>query len=183
MGTRGAIGWILDGEVKAIYNHFDSYPDVLGRKMLDAFNAMQGDLGGWKAKAKALTFVEGEPTPDDIERLTAMGITPQTVSTGRDWYAWLRNPQGDLLEILNMGLAEDGTDFLGDSLFCEYAYLVDFDSNELVCLKGFNKKEADAWPPAQKMVTRRNTYHAVSLAGRLAPSSTYTDMGDIYFTE
>ena len=39
MGTRGAIGYFgkLDGENlhKVTYNHFDSYPSVLGKKIVE----------------------------------------------------------------------------------------------------------------------------------------------------
>jgi hypothetical protein len=34
MGTRGLIGLIIAGKRHAVYNHFDSYPDGLGRDVV-----------------------------------------------------------------------------------------------------------------------------------------------------
>ncbi|SVD17359.1 uncharacterized protein METZ01_LOCUS370213, partial [marine metagenome] len=34
MGTRGAIGFTIDGQNKLTYNHMDSYPEWLGARIL-----------------------------------------------------------------------------------------------------------------------------------------------------
>lgn len=33
MGTRGMYGFYRNGVTKATYNHFDSYPEWLGKKL------------------------------------------------------------------------------------------------------------------------------------------------------
>ena len=35
MGTRGAFGFLVDGETKVTYNHWDSYPSGLGQDLVD----------------------------------------------------------------------------------------------------------------------------------------------------
>jgi len=45
MGTRGVIGYIIDGNLIESYNHFDSYPDALGQSAVEQVNDMLPDLG------------------------------------------------------------------------------------------------------------------------------------------
>jgi hypothetical protein len=45
MGTRGTWGFVLDGEEKLTYNHFDSYPDCLGVEVLDALRERIAEVG------------------------------------------------------------------------------------------------------------------------------------------
>lgn len=40
MGTRGFIGLIIAGKRHAVYNHFDSYPDGLGRDVVRFINSL-----------------------------------------------------------------------------------------------------------------------------------------------
>lgn len=40
MGTRGAYGYRVDGEDKVTYNHYDSYPDILGARILSYASRM-----------------------------------------------------------------------------------------------------------------------------------------------
>lgn len=141
MGTRGLIGFIMpDGTVKASYNQSDMYPTGVGQRIGE-------ELIGISALKQLLPDVErirwvdarDEPTLDDLRHLAELGIKPEEVSTGRDWYAALRSCHGSMRKRIMLGIATDDSNFIKDSLFCEWVYLVDFRSDEMVILEGFNK--------------------------------------------
>lgn len=143
MGTRGAIVFVVDGAEKGVYNQFDSYPDGLG---IDVLTWLRMDLGtGREDKlrelAHALRPVNGEPTDEDRERYAEFG--DPHVSTGRDWYSLLRRTQGEPGAILRAGVYEEANDFPLDSLFCEWAYVIDFDTREIEVYEGFQRVPPD----------------------------------------
>jgi hypothetical protein len=70
MATRGRIGvQLADGSILSIYNHFDSYPEFLGVKLVEHFNSYEkaaelidgGDISclwtnaGWQNEALSVT--------------------------------------------------------------------------------------------------------------------------------
>lgn len=139
MGTRGIVGLIIDTQIKASYNHFDSYPSGLG---LDVVKFVKGidDLDAVIAQARALVVVpeDGEPTPEQVQRMTGQE-TPDT-AVGGEWYTWLRDAQGDLAETLRLGFATDGIAFAANSLFCEWGYLVNLDNSTVEVYRGFQEE-------------------------------------------
>lgn len=138
MGTRAALGWITpDGEVRATYSQYDGYPKYMGVQL-------QSQVHAWSAlptiealSAIRLVDASNEPTPEEAEKFKELH---ENVSTGKDWYATLRGQQGRLDLILKNGIMTDDRDFPRDSLFCEWAYLIDTRSAEMVILMGFNTK-------------------------------------------
>lgn len=160
MGTRGAIVLVADGQEKVIYNHFDSYPQGLGEDVLgwlsNVLRAGDGDEGMLTESAARELVValkpapNREPTAEDLERYAEWH--DPGVSTGKDWYALLRKTQGDPDAMLRAGLYEDdAADFPLDSLFCEWAYGVDFDERAFEVYKGFQETP----PTAGRWVGRR----------------------------
>lgn len=143
MGTRGAFGFRLNGEDKITYNHFDSYPDGLGNSVVDFARTAVQDLPGLKAKVSALRLVDSNtpPTDADIEACQKAGTVDLGVSnqSTSDWYCLLRHAQGELEKYLEVGLMVDNQDFMADSLFCEYAYVINLDDETLEFYRGFNK--------------------------------------------
>lgn len=151
MGTRGLNGFYYDGRMLTSYNQFDTYPDGLG---VQVFTWTQQNLidgkDGCQLNVEILGVLERlvlveqteSPTPEQVELLTAKGITPAGVSTGRDWYAWLREGHGDVDWLMRSGFWPDSTDFGQDSLFCEWAWIVNADDRTLDCYQGFQKKPA-----------------------------------------
>ena len=61
----------------------------------------------------------------------------EMVDTGDNWYAVLRHMQGDILAHLTMGVMIDSHDFIMNSLFCEFAYIVNLDTNMFEVYQGF----------------------------------------------
>lgn len=110
MGTRGLYGFHKNGIDKLTYNHLGSYPDSLGKKIVEY--CMAHDLG----------------------------------VDGGDWYWTLRPNQGcpeNWLPFIDSGSKVymiDNLSFIKDSLFCEYAYIVNLDTDQLEFYCGFQHK-------------------------------------------
>lgn len=141
MGTRGLIGVVADGVFKGTYNHFDSYPSGLGVELAKQVAMMRKNLPLWRDRAKALMLVgeNTKPAPADKRRWKPYTDLKVSERSTADWYCLTHGAQGKLNLILEIGQAIDSREFVRDSLFCEYAYVVDFDREVLVCLQGFNK--------------------------------------------
>jgi len=141
MGTRGAIGFRNSGRDYITYNHFDSYPGYLG-------NGLLGELAETNIPhllhiASNLILVsddEGSPKPTDIQVRECKEYVNLTVAS-RDEYSWyclLRGTQGTLKPYIAKGLRYmiDSSTFIYDSLWCEYAYIVNLDKNQFEFYKG-----------------------------------------------
>lgn len=142
MGTRGAAGFVLDGKEYVSYNQYDSYPSGLGADVLE-FAKQIAEVGVERAKEAVenvrLVNASDTPTPEEQEKFA--DIWDPTVSSGSDWYSLLRNGQGRLDILLAAGVMTDDADFLNDSLFCEYAYLINLDTETLEYYEGFQKDD------------------------------------------
>lgn len=170
MGTRGAFGFRIDGTDKLSYNHYDSYPSGLGA---DVVSQIKGVLAGTKLSdminnVRQIRQVDesGDPTPRDLEEYAQ--FANGNVSTGTDWYSLLREAQGriDLLLDGTLDVMTNGNNFVADSLFCEYAYILDLDTiADRFCLEfytGFNK---DPEAPGRYASLSDGNYQGVALAG------------------
>lgn len=140
MGTRGAFGVIIGEQEKIAYNQYDSYPEGKGVEVLrwirDADLTVVRDLA---EKAKVVSE-DSKPTPEDVKALkpyTNLGVSEQSTD---DWYCLVRETQGDLGMILESGYVLDASHFPLDSLFCEWAYIIDLDAGRFEVYKGFQKK-------------------------------------------
>jgi hypothetical protein len=158
MGTRGALGFRAEGKDYITYNHFDSYLSGLGEAVLTWLKAelAAGEEQSLRERVTQLRFVDGntKPTPAEIEQYKH--LADFRVSTGDDWYSLLRNTQGDPAAILAAGVMADAHKFLNDSLFCEYAYIVNFDSRELEVYRGFQTTPANQYGRYAKPKKPRN---------------------------
>ena len=147
MGTRGACGFRLDGMDYLTYNHYDSYPEGLGACVLDFCKNIPDDV---KEKVRELNFFNPKTydvTDEDVRKCSGLGLTDLEVSSGSeyDYYCLLRNAQGNLQAYLNAGMMPNDNEFIGDGLFCEYAYVVDLDAGTFECYKGGRNLVA-SWP-------------------------------------
>lgn len=144
MGTRGLTGFVLDKKVRMGYQQYDSYPSGVGAVVLDfAKNLEDSTDERFNAACAAVARLvvvddQTQPTAEQIGLLADRGILEaENVSSGSDWYAWLRSTQGDPQLILNSGFITDSVSFANDSLFCEYAYLIDLDTRTFEAYIGF----------------------------------------------
>lgn len=146
MGTRNLTLVQLNNTIRvAQYCQWDGYPSGQG---LTVINFIQSaDIPAFKEKVAALK----EATTEEVQALwqecgadgdwVTMDISDKFY---RKYPQFHRNTGADILYMIannppGFKVFLD-TGFAGDSLFCEYAYLVNLDTKQLECYGGFNKK-------------------------------------------
>ena len=166
MGTRGAYGFIKNGEMKITYNHYDSYLSELG------FNVMRFIASTSNIELNEIfdniIMVNEDSIPTQEQIKECKKYLNLAVGTGEinNWYCLLRNAQGKLSEYKNgLKYMIDSKEFMGDSLFCEYAYILNLDNNYLEIYKGFNKDiETDNdYTQFRKKIDENNKYVEVEI--------------------
>ncbi len=161
MGTRSSTGFIHKGKYTGVYNQFDGHYGGVGTEVVDTLKrilspsrksrhpqqSVRKKLGRFKKRMTALQPVTNDvpPTAEQQNLYSTLGYADLRVSnqTTEDWYCLLRKLQGSewieaaynnkLFHIL------DGSDFPKDSLFCEYVYAINFDTQKLEIYVGFQK--------------------------------------------
>lgn len=135
MGTRGLMAFVVDGETKAGYVHFDSYPSGLGADVLEWLHeALNEQTGKALTQVRALKVVndETEPTAEQIEALKRYANTNVSTKQLDEWYVLLRECQGEPSLTLEAGYMYGVSRVEPYRLGCghEYFYVVDFDKHE-----------------------------------------------------
>lgn len=148
MSTRGLYGFRKNGVDKCTYNHSDSYPSGLGYNVVKfcKSNSVE-DLKKFFDDIE-LVLEDSTPTEHQIRECQIAGYVNLSVSSqsNNDWYCLLRNLQGNFKQYqkcIDEGskvYMTDGIDFIQDSLFCEYAYIINLDDEVLEFYEGFQKK-------------------------------------------
>lgn len=148
MGTRNLVAVQVDGEYRtAQYGQWDGYLSGAGQRVLD-FVRDPKRVEVLREKARAARWLTDEARaamngecgiPPGTEWLTG-----EQSSARKRLYPQLSRDLG--AEVLNVvanaepGIVlENNIDFAQDSLFCEYAYVVDLDAMRLEVFTGFNK--------------------------------------------
>ena len=139
MSTRGAVGFKLNGEYKVAYNHSDSYPSYLGAYVVDFCEQLENH-DCW------------EQLLHQVEGIKDTGVSE--ANDGRD-FLW-GTFEGSVREF------EQDFDFMRDSLFCEYAYIIDLDEMELKFYRGWKTEPGNSDLPFP-MVPDENGYYPVHL--------------------
>jgi hypothetical protein len=148
MGTRHLIAVVSDGEYKvAQYCQWDGYPTGQG-EAISSFLRYHLDLGKLKRALRKTKFLTGK----EIDTLwVECGMEPGAVSVSmeiantveRKHPGLSRSTGADILRLAQNGEAKEldnALTFAADSLFCEWAYVVNLDSRKLEVYKGFNKE-------------------------------------------
>lgn len=147
MGTRGLIGFYKKGVTKAIYNHYDSYPSYLGEEI--QWYIVDADALKLNTDFDGINFVneDDEVTPEIIIRLYNFwyGDVDKIFFCGRntdtyEMYDILSRSHTDLQFCADAGMMIDNADFIKDSLFCEWAYIINLDRGVLEIYRGFQYK-------------------------------------------
>jgi hypothetical protein len=160
VGTRNLTAVILDGDFRiAQYGQWDGYPTGEGATVLEFLSSF--DRTTFERKLRAASFL----TDEEIEAINADPLW-------KEKYPHLSRDAG--AEILSMVFnGPDGIklldkrDFAGDSLFCEWAYIIDLDAEQLEVYKGFNHSPLDSserfahLPSYTTEHGERNTYYPI----------------------
>ncbi|MEW5931961.1 MAG: hypothetical protein AB1816_00040 [Bacillota bacterium] len=161
MATRGAYGFRVDGVDKVTYNHHDSYPEWLGERVVAWVRVTPREEIEKIARGIVLVSPDSVPTAAQVEECREWVDLSVSEQTFYDWYCLLRRAQGDL-SAYQRGLRymTDDHEFLADSLFCEWAYIINLDEGVLEVYRGFQKR----WDP-----NPRNRYRSLPARGRYYP--------------
>lgn len=138
MSTRGLMGIKKKGELKAQYNHFDSYISGLGKDIIEEINKIKKNdrievLN--KTFDNIILLNENNNIDDEIKEYCIRNNVADTGVSSKsldDLYCLLRKTQGNLgLYISGFKYMLNGNDFINDTLFCEYAYIINLDTKTL----------------------------------------------------
>lgn len=141
MGTRGCYGFRKNGIDKLTYNHYDSYPDYLGKIMVTFCKETSLDEMNEIYDRLILVNKSEKPTSEQVEECKRYYSGDVSNNMPEDWYCLLRNTQGEPNEYKNgLRYMIDDHDFIKDSLFCEFAYIINLDTKKLEFWKGFQRK-------------------------------------------
>lgn len=123
MGTRHLIAVYKDGALKvAQYGQFDGYLAARGVEMLDFLND-HDKLERLRAKVDNCFFSDSIKEPKDHHRRNHSVEVLTTIA----------DSNGPIELVNSINFAKDG-------LFCEWAYVIDLDTNTFEVFKGFSKK-------------------------------------------
>jgi hypothetical protein len=152
MGTRNLTCVVLDGEYKvAQYCQWDGYLKGMGKNIAEFFHNNKNNLDSFKQAIRNCSFISEE----EIQKLwqsvgaDGSGLVGMDISDKfKKKYPELhRDISGsELFENIikhNGGRLNDALDFAGDSIFCEWAYVVDLDHNTLEIYKGSNSQKLE----------------------------------------
>jgi hypothetical protein len=150
MGTRNLTIVIHEEKTKiAQYGQWDGYPEGNGVKVLNFLRKVK--LDKFKEKLKNVRFRNEEDDKQIQAFMESIGSKDGWMNMDQSnkyhaAYPYLsRNIGADILDLVYNSNDEeimlgDSTSFAGDSLSCEWAYVVDLDKNKLEVYGGFNKR-------------------------------------------
>jgi hypothetical protein len=151
MGTRNLTVVAIDGQYKvAQYGQWDGYPDGQGKTVWEFLRTMDRPL--FESKVRAASYA----TVEELQaNWTEAGADPDSEWVTRDiaerleelYPQFSRNTAAEVLALIQNApegiKLQDDLIFARDSLFCEWAYVIDLDKNTFEVFKGFNKEPLD----------------------------------------
>lgn len=149
MGTRNSTIVIQNKKVKvAQYGQWDGYPSGQGKTILNFLKSCDLDL--FKRQIKELKAF----TKKDLKALEKTNWQDTHPWLTRDWAAqilngihsgmmayndWSGDQMKSKIKYVSIDKVSLDKDFPGDSLFCEWAYVIDLDTNTFEIYEGFNQ--------------------------------------------
>jgi len=151
MSTRGLYGFRKNGIDKTTYNHSDSYPEWLGDQISKFCCAVTPDRLSAFFDRIIMVDEDASPTREQQDYCIAAGWYNAYVGekSPAHWYNLLRELQGNMAELDKAVRFDkdfymiDSSSFILDSLFCEYAYIVNLDTGMLEFWEGYQKSSQE----------------------------------------
>lgn len=184
MGTRNLTVVKYNNDIKiAQYGQWDGYPEGQGRVIVD-FLMGDGNVEKLKEKLGRVRFIDHEGQDKKFiesynEKAPSFSSDPDNRSDEeKEWWDTFmtRDLGAEILKnVANSNKEEiilnDSFDFGNDSLFCEYAYVVDLDQDLLYVYEGFQEKPHNKglWANLDKQESDEdNEYYPVKPIGKMA---------------
>lgn len=149
MGTRHLICVVKDGEYKvAQYGQWDGYPGGQGLDVLN-FLTKEMDRKLFESKLDELSWITNDESKAQWVKCGADADSTTVTFAVADLHAkkYPENSRDTGAGILSLIQTSDRPlklvsqlEFAGDSLFCEWAYVIDLDKNTFEVYEGFNKE-------------------------------------------
>ena len=149
MGTRN-LTMVIKGEkpVVAQYGQWDGYPGGQGITALKFLRSKS--FNKFKKKLDLIRFATKEDIAEVEEFMKSIGVNDGWMNMDQsgkyhEKYPFLTRDHGaKILQLIQDNndpvFLTDSTNFANDSLFCEWAYVIDLDKNTFEVYEGFNKK-------------------------------------------
>lgn len=150
MGTRHFVGVVADGEFKvAQYGQWDGYPSGQGMDVLTFASTMDPEV--MLAEVRDVRFLSEEDRAQMKSDWEAVGANESgwvTMEQSDQFYsnpkyaAMSRDVGASVLNLVYEGkvdMLDDSSDFPKNSLWCEWAYVIDLDKRQLEVYGGFGK--------------------------------------------
>lgn len=126
MGTRHIVQVIKDGETKVSqYGQYDGYPECKGAMVLEFLKTM--DRTVFELKVGHCIY----PSAESLEGATVTEYPTLARSMSAEILQHIQDSTEPVPLLLDL-------DFMYDSLFCEWVYVIDLDNNKLEVYTGFN---------------------------------------------
>ena len=152
MSTRGLIGFRYRDLDMLTYNHYDSYPTGLGVDVALFCARIKNILPETRKAVDCLSLTYGTEKPNDDQilalKLGSCGrhtdILWQDHWEDKDWDYIFHDLESmgksiqDPAFLLSFGYMLSNNSFIYDSLFCEWAYIINLDEECLEVYKGLN---------------------------------------------
>lgn len=185
MGTRAAYGFRHKKQDYISYNHSDGYPNGLGYEVLEALTSftLTKDIAHLRACVENVKLISKEDnhtfSKEDflsvVERLDNLGIYNNLKSeyssiTEIPAIPVIYHTAGKVDTVIDRENAIpymlDSCNFMNDSLFCEWAYVINLDEQVVEFYRGFNQNpEAKGRYAAKKRDYGSTEYNGVALIG------------------
>lgn len=147
MGTRGLTCVVLGGEFKvAQYGQWDHYPGGQGSTIAHFFYCVK--LDKFKEAVAKCRFISAEESNKKMEAFVP-DMSPdgwlnmdQAAKLDRYLPELMRNAGAKILNLIlleNKHELQDNREFAAESLYCEWAYVIDLDTEMIEVYRGFNK--------------------------------------------
>lgn len=142
MGTRNLTVVYKNGEYKvAQYGQWDGYPEGLGITLLNFLKNVNMD--SFRNAVDNVSFY----TEEEIKEIRELVEERRTLIPNYDWsedFPQLSRDTGgyilNLITFKGVNKVDNSINFAADSLFCEWAYVIDLDKNTFEVYEGFNEK-------------------------------------------